>query len=107
MQGAREAISRAISTARANGGTVALTTGDPGLVARHREEFWGQIRAGYVDVLFANRWCTDQLSLHFLSCIVLMLKLTGRLGSQLHIAQIQTSTTIPNTAVARPVWRLV
>ena len=63
-QGAREAISRAISTARANGATVALTTGDPGLVARHREEFWEQIRAGYVDVLFANRCCTAQLNLH-------------------------------------------
>jgi hypothetical protein len=107
VQGAREAISRAISTARANGGTVALTTGDPGLVARHREEFWGQIHAGYVDVLFANRWGTDQLSLHVLSYIVLMLKPTGRGEPQVHIAQIQTSTTIPNTAAARPVWRLV
>ncbi len=55
FQGAKKAIGHAISTARANGATVALTTGDPGLVARHRDEFWEQINSGSVDVLFANR----------------------------------------------------
>ena len=38
-----------------------LTTGDPGLVARHREQFWEQINSGSVDVLCANR-CTDCFS---------------------------------------------
>ena len=32
-----------------------LTTGDPGLVARHREDFWEQLNCGNVDVLCANR----------------------------------------------------
>ena len=55
MQGASQAVGQAISAARASGATVALTMGDPGLVARHRNEIWAQIDAGLVDLLFANR----------------------------------------------------
>ena len=54
-QGAPKAIGQAISIARGNGATVVLTTGDPGLVARHRQQFWEQLNSGSVDVLFANR----------------------------------------------------
>jgi sugar/nucleoside kinase (ribokinase family) len=55
MPGAKEAIGSAVRLARESGALVALTTGDPGLVARHRSEFWRLLKNGDVDVLFANR----------------------------------------------------
>lgn len=56
MPGAQEAIGSAVRLARDSGAVVALTTGDPGLVARHRSEFWRLLKDGSVDVLFANRY---------------------------------------------------
>ena len=55
MPGASEVIGRAICAARRGGAGVALTAGDPGLVARHRGHFWRVLRDG-ADVLFANRF---------------------------------------------------
>eukprot|EP00803_Ostreobium_quekettii_P011632 evm.model.scf_2875.1 EVM.evm.TU.scf_2875.1 scf_2875:3124-7815(-) len=44
---------RALRIARAGGALVGLTAGDPGLVARHREEMAGLMAAG-LDMLFTN-----------------------------------------------------
>jgi len=54
MPGGPAAVARAVGAARRGGAAVALTAGDPGLVARHRAEFWAAL-AGGVDVLLANR----------------------------------------------------
>jgi len=40
--------------AHAHGTLVALTAGDPGLIARKRDDLWGALHAG-VDILFTNK----------------------------------------------------
>lgn len=54
MPGAAGTIAAAIAAARVGGAGIALTAGDPGLVARHRGDLWAALRGG-ADVLFANR----------------------------------------------------
>lgn len=55
MPGAREAICGAVRIARGSGAIVAMTTGDAGVVTRHRQDFWQLLNDGVVDVLLANR----------------------------------------------------
>jgi sugar/nucleoside kinase (ribokinase family) len=55
MPGGHEAIRHAVSIARANGAIVAATTGDAGVVSRHRDDFWALLEDGSVDVVLANR----------------------------------------------------
>ena len=74
MPGAVEAIGSAVRLARDSGALVALTTGDPGLVARHRSEFWRLLKDGCVDVLFANR-CGNYLRLLSIILFVCLLNM--------------------------------
>ena len=51
---AKEACLKAMADARRAGTKVAFTLADPFLVGRYREEFLALIRAGALDILFAN-----------------------------------------------------
>ena len=69
MPGAAASVAAAIAAARSGGAGIALTAGDPGLVARHREDLWGALREG-VDVFFANRCAPGPNSLVCEACFV-------------------------------------
>lgn len=51
---AKEAFRKAMDLAHAAGNAVALTLSDAFCVDRYRDEFLGLIRAGHLDILFAN-----------------------------------------------------
>ncbi|EIE21629.1 Ribokinase-like protein, partial [Coccomyxa subellipsoidea C-169] len=84
MLGAKEAIGAAVRLARESGALVAMTTGDPGLVARHRGEFWRLLSGGDVDVLFANRAEASALLEHPVSAA----EAASELGSLCSLAAI-------------------
>lgn len=54
LPNALETIQKAIKIARRSGTAVALTTGDAGVVDRHSDNMWKIIKAGGIDILFAN-----------------------------------------------------
>jgi sugar/nucleoside kinase (ribokinase family) len=51
---AAPALRRAIDAGRSGGSRVALSLSDPGCVERHRDDFAALLRAGTVDLVFAN-----------------------------------------------------
>lgn len=59
--GAEAYVHAVVAAARAAGAQVALTAGDPGVVARHRAAILRVLRAGGADILFANAEEADAL----------------------------------------------